>query len=503
MLEIFRIVQSQLASLKRKNAVILIQDNWDDWGRFNTQYLMVFADSKGDKHTIGYVKIGCPNEKLSGKRPSLPDSCPKLPEGYFSLGQSDRYYENLKALTPSVMHSILNIMNDIVWNESLFYRNQYQDIMTESLQRYVATPTITGQFRNILSGRSKLSSYKFSCFANDRDFKLNIDFDVLPTSILPTNIHAIIGDNGVGKSHLLNSIIENLQWGSGNIKTQMRNDDRFANLIAISFSAFGGFESANEHHDAQSMINYSHIGINKIRPENENISFYRNHYPHDKYELGFDFMSSIQACKYSPKKEFLLDALNKLALPEIMLDVINDIINSPSQTEFDFIRNNEHISFFNKLSSGHKIVILTLTSLVEKIQEKSLVLFDEPEVHLHPPMLANLVRALSDLLISTNGVAVLATHSPVVLQEISRDCVTILNRPGITTRSCRPEYETFGENVSLLTHRIFMLDNDKSGYVSLIKRAVSPQDSFTSALEKFDGKLGSEAITILSALTSR
>jgi hypothetical protein len=35
-----------------------------------------------------------------------------------------------------------------------------------------------------------------------------------------------------------------------------------------------------------------------------------------------------------------------------------------------------------------------------------------------PPLLAAMMRALSDLLVDRNGVAVVATHSPVVLQEV-------------------------------------------------------------------------------------
>jgi predicted ATP-dependent endonuclease of OLD family len=81
---------------------------------------------------------------------------------------------------------------------------------------------------------------------------------------------------------------------------------------------------------------------------------------------------------------------------------------------------------FGALSTGHKIVLLTITRLVETVDERSIVLFDEPEAHLHPPLLSALIRALSELLISRNGVAIVATHSPVVLQEVPRTCVSIL-----------------------------------------------------------------------------
>ena len=85
---------------------------------------------------------------------------------------------------------------------------------------------------------------------------------------------------------------------------------------------------------------------------------------------------------------------------------------------------------YRGLSSGHKIVLLSITKLVENMEEKTLVLMDEPEAHLHPPLLAAFVRALSDLLINRNGVAIIATHSPVVLQEVPRSCVWKIVRHG-------------------------------------------------------------------------
>lgn len=44
--------------------------------------------------------------------------------------------------------------------------------------------------------------------------------------------------------------------------------------------------------------------------------------------------------------------------------------------------------YLSRMSSGHAIVLFTITRLVDTVGEKSLVLLDEPEVHLHPPLLS-------------------------------------------------------------------------------------------------------------------
>ena len=156
---------------------------------------------------------------------------------------------------------------------------------------------------------------------------------------------------------------------------------------------------------------------------------------------------------------------------------------------------------YNRLSSGHKIVLLTITRLVETVDERTLVLLDEPEAHLHPPLLAAFVRALSQLLIQRNGVAIIATHSPVVLQEAPSSCVNILRRTGSTVRADRPEMETFGENVGILTRSVFGLEVTHAGFHRILEAEVDcAPDNYEQVVQRFGGLLGTEARAIVRAL---
>lgn len=155
---------------------------------------------------------------------------------------------------------------------------------------------------------------------------------------------------------------------------------------------------------------------------------------------------------------------------------------------------------FKKLSSGHAIVLLTLTKLVEFVEEKTLVLIDEPESHLHPPLLAAFTRALSELLLNRNGVAILATHSPVVLQEVPKSCVSILRRVRLTGKSEKPKSETFGENVGVLTREVFGLEVRRSGYFDLLAKDVRSGKSYNDILSDYNEQLGFEGRAILRAL---
>ena len=139
---------------------------------------------------------------------------------------------------------------------------------------------------------------------------------------------------------------------------------------------------------------------------------------------------------------------------------------------------------------------------MELIDERALVLIDEPESHLHPPLLAALVRVLSMLLIRRNGAAILATHSPVVLQETPRSCVWVLRRSGDQVTAERPLIETFGENVSVLTREVFGLEVTLSGFHKMVSDALAAEHgNYEQVLEEFRGQLGAEARAIALALS--
>ena len=66
--------------------------------------------------------------------------------------------------------------------------------------------------------------------------------------------------------------------------------------------------------------------------------------------------------------------------------------------------------------------------MVEKVSEKTLILLDEPEMYLHPPLLASYMKVISLILNKKNGVAIIATHSPIVMQELGRDNINIIKK---------------------------------------------------------------------------
>nr|WP_283164390.1 AAA family ATPase [Shewanella corallii] len=192
----------------------------------------------------------------------------------------------------------------------------------------------------------------------------------------------------------------------------------------------------------------------------------------------------------------LVEAIRGLETDSLFKDIaLADIVMSSTH---DLETNTNKI--FSKLSSGHAIVLLTIAKLVEKIEEKTLVLLDEPESHLHPPLLSAFIRTLSELLSHRNAVAVIATHSPVILQEVPKSCVWKLRRSGMDAVAERLETETFGENVGVLTREVFGLEVTDSGFHQLLKKESESARTYNQALRNFHGQLGAEARGILRGL---
>lgn len=158
------------------------------------------------------------------------------------------------------------------------------------------------------------------------------------------------------------------------------------------------------------------------------------------------------------------------------------------------------INQVKNMSSGHASVLVTISQLVDKVEEKTLVLLDEPESHLHPPLLSAFIRALSDLLDNRNGVAIIATHSPIILQEIPRSCVWKIVRTGIETKAYRLKEETFGENVGTLTNEVFGFEVHKSGFHKLLQEQVDKGYSYEQILKNFNNQLGNEGRFLLHIL---
>jgi len=185
-------------------------DNWNDWWDFKTLYVLTYFDVNGAKHELGGVKIGQFNWPKEQLRPDIPNEFEALDERFFSLSQDVSYYSGIAALGDETAKRILLSLKDVVSDPALFEVAAGEPVMGTSLMRSVQLRSVQGQFSRVLSGGATLTEFSFAYEGPKPDdesiARLRLEFNVTPDSKPPTNIHVMIGRNGVGKSFLLNGM---------------------------------------------------------------------------------------------------------------------------------------------------------------------------------------------------------------------------------------------------------------------------------------------------------
>lgn len=496
------------------NAVYLSPDNWDDFG-YKTLFNMVIFDNQGKQKIIGSVKISFIGQQGGWTEHHISPQFLPLPNHFYSLGQDADYYKTLiDSFSHEVVSDILSALGDVVYDPSRLSIAENDKAFKTSLLRSVDRSSIEHQFKRILQHEVPLTPYDFHYKKepNERHSGIHVKFKIEPKSTPSSNIHILIGRNGVGKTTLLNNMVDALlpdrgaesetgyfalagPFGLGKFKAGY-----FAGVVSVSFSAFDPFTPPDDQPDPTIGMRYYYVGLKKKIQREDNTYWGLK----DKNDLCKDITKSLMVCfSLTSKKSRWIDAVKKLEsdfnFAEMDLCSLCNIYDNDKTDE----RTSFHktvTQLFNRMSSGHAIVLLTITKLVETVEEKTLVLLDEPESHLHPPLLSAFTRALSDLLINRNGVAIIATHSPVVLQEVPRSCVSILRRIRLTTNVDHPENETFAENVGILTREVFGLEVSKSGFHDLLASSVAEGKSYDDIELEYQNQLGFEGKAILRSM---
>lgn len=496
---IFRVTTGWPPSSGRNEAFLTI-DRWDDFG-FKTLFKLYVFDAHGKRHDCGFVKIARFGLRESNTPIKLPGTFPELEDNYFSLGQEEDYYLVLSKLDVTTRDNVLTGLRDVVADQARFEKARHEEAMRVSLLRGTPAVTVQKEYRRVLYGTGSEEAFTFSFVLSDAEGDDTIRFHVRPASIPPTNIHVLIGPNGSGKTHILNAMADEMVGrprGSARrgafIPPEEGGATGFAGAVIVSFSAFDEFRLRKQESAVRGGFHYQYVGLRVVdephasSPEELSAS------------LTNQFVRSFGTCIVGARRERWLRALQTLETEPgfRQLGLRRQLIDGESGTD----QQEDAAHFFRQLSSGHKLVLLTMTRLVEVVRERTLVLLDEPESHLHPPLLSAFVRALSDLLAAQNGVAIVATHSPVVLQEVPKSCVTIISRSGPVSRFRPPALETFGENVSVLTKEVFRLDVTKSGFHRLLEDTIDSTSHASEITDSFGGQLGSEARAIVHGLVA-
>lgn len=299
---------------------------------------------------------------------------------------------------------------------------------------------------------------------------------------VPGRIIGIIGRNAVGKTRFLASLGADLaQISRTSAEKLAEREDRFpggrplfTRIIAISYSAFDRFKRPAP----DSSSSYVYCGI-----RNDN--------------GGLSRPSLVETYRRNQKR--IRERGMQTDWTGYMQTILGDIsahLTASLQAEIDTPATDDKA--LSLLSSGQSILAHFVTALLAWIQPNSLVLFDEPETHLHPNAVASLFLVLSEILVEFDSYAVVATHSPVVIQEIPAKRVLVFEREQNVTVANPLLLESFGESVTELTKHVFETNEVESVYRQTLKK-LAWDESAEETMARFDHGLSLNAQAYLLA----
>jgi len=481
--------------------VILDQDAWDDYG-YQTTFHATLHLARGTEVDLGNVKIL--NKDQKGDYTPLPDHpFESLGADYCSLGGKLDYYEELFKQGKAIYRAYLEGLRDVTFNDDILAQFEDFEGFKVSLLRF------SGAERTIADAAKLFRTEKPTTRRRSAGFKVKfktrvaraantftIDLDFRKRGSLPNRINVLIGYNGTGKTRLLSNLaIVASGFGYSRKEDVLDNtagrfvssQPPFKSVIVVSYSAFDTFvipgrtdEEKERLQEEGTIFGYVYCGLRE-REEANRSNRYRLKTPQ---EIEDEFLAVLKRVRNADRQDVLLEVLRPL-LRDASFQRIG-------LTQLYANTDDEGISkLFRELSSGHKVVLKIVTELIAFIdgEQPSLVLIDEPESHLHPPLLAALLKSVKAVLERFDGYAVIATHSPVVLQETPARVVRVLRRIVNQSRIVAPAIETFGESIGVITQHVFNLDDGSTDWHETL-RDLAERHDLREIEEMFEKPLG-------------
>jgi predicted ATPase len=535
--------------------LILQRHGWDDYG-FKTRYHLYYYGATFEGF-IGQVKVLKRGQVETSKSilPVGPHSA--LGADFCSIGQSLDYYERLAALPELERLEILQTLRDAIrypeaaaqfhsengWGTSAtrYLDKDFIPLASVLLERdYDALVSLDVKLRFSSNGWSNSLDLNFSGpppakvpFPRNRPSFSPLFTHRPKAPVLPERVAVLTGRNGSGKSTLLFRLARVLHASQGdrskplltNLGTIEPPGIGFSRVITVSYSAFDTFQVPGVDAVEQRQIikdiqsgsgRYVFAGLRDIGRELEEKLSAADPDTGDQHEADDEFSVDRQnttflksAAKLADEFVRSIERISEANRTPVLLKVLKILFSDASfadvsgQTTMGFLQLDLRKSFMS-WSTGHKIVLHALVTLVANALPKSIALIDEPESHLHPPLLAAFMHALRTVLQEYDSFALIATHSPVVAQESLRRHVSVVSRLGGEPTISPPRVETYGESIGTITNEVFGLHADATDYHTTLRAMVDVGYSLEQIESNFERGMSLQARAyVMSMLAGR
>ena len=424
-------IHSHSPPSKFPSFVLAYNDRWNDYSNW-TEFFLYYYDENQEGFSIGKTKIM--HSEKSNTFEIIPKEFTKLEDSFCSLGQDQGFYFNLKKYFEKNFESVLYSLRDASFFPEILEKYENHRTFINSLIRDDEVERLLREIKYKLFGYElkNLYSFKYSFTPKFSDSTIDIDFQFNNDHPFPNRVYAIIGKNGTGKTQLITSLP--VAISKKNIDLFIPKVPLFSKVIAVSYSAFDSFEIPKR----TASFNYIYCGLKNEDGKDISDSGLVNRFHHSWKRIK----------ELGRMKQWIAILLNFLEE-----DIISEfIIEKRKDYEVDI---KEFSKARNKLSSGQSIILYIITQIVANIRYDSLLIYDEPETHLHPNAISQLTNTVYELVYQFESYCILATHSPLIIRDILSKNVYIIERHNNVPSIRKIGIESFGENLTTLTEEVF------------------------------------------------
>lgn len=469
--------------------LLLARDGWNDH-LYYTLFVARLRMSDSATIELGEVKImkSSQAEGIEERPFQKLKAGAKIPSSMLryicSLSPSDKYYNRLAKLELDLARSVLSALKDASFLPDVRLTFQEQKCFQVSLLREAAARELLDAAGTPFGAEQQLiSAFTAKVRLEGASAPHEFFFDFYSEIGAPRRIQSVVGMNGVGKTQVMARLAMMMsRFSKQSLKdnrSTLQGEDVISpvpsiyGVVAVSFSAFDEFERPTQLQGEKFKYSYCGLQTNRGRLKT-------------KGDLLEDIKATLSGLP-DEKRALLKNVLGSV----VRVEDLDAFIDEPEKNK----------RLYDRLSSGQCLALNCIFHIISRIERRTLILFDEPELHLHPQLLMGLLNALGEILESQDSFAIIATHSPLVIQQLPMECVHVIRRDRMTPIIVKPIFQTFGESLSELTKFVFSSTEADRDYRSIVDRMYQESGKdIDSVREIFGGQLSLSVDIYLESL---
>ena len=330
----------------------------------------------------------------------IPESFLSLDLDYCSLGQETSYYSNIKNILGDNAMSFLNAMKDAAAFSRISDDFVNDSGFRHSLLRDNSADTALNLGRYVLAGFDPDERVNFTyktrlAFSSDYDFNIKFDFGRINQEDNFNRVIAIIGENGVGKTSLLYNLAKSI--ANQQKECFSPHNPLFTKVVAASYSMFDRFYDINAR-----AFNFEYCGM---------------------HNNAGGLMTLEQLIARHQRNAETINVLNRgKNLKKFLCNILPNEMLEDLFENGSIFKYNVYKDYYGKMSSGQTMLTNLIIDITANVRSNCLIMIDEPEVHLHPNAITQIINVVNLVCERFSSCCIMATHSPLVIQSLLSQC---------------------------------------------------------------------------------